>query len=136
MNYIDQTNELFFNNSELDLEKTKNIVTEALGKSDDGELFIELRKSEGLIWDDGRLKSASYDTTQGFGLRAIVGESRGYAHSGSLDIQSLKKAGETVKAVSNGYSGKYNVLKSNSTNSLYSSNDPVEGTSFEKKVKL
>ena len=136
MKYIDQTNELFFNNSELDLEKTKNIVTEALGKSDDGELFIELRKSEGLIWDDGRLKSASYDTTQGFGLRAIVGESRGYAHSGSLDIQSLKKAGETVKAVSNGYSGKYNVLKSNSTNSLYSSNDPVEGTSFEKKVKL
>ena len=125
MNYIDQTNELFFNNSELDLEKTKNIVTEALGKSDDGELFIELRKSEGLVWDDGRLKSASYDTTQGFGLRAIVGESRGYAHSGSLDIQSLKKAGETVKAVSNGYSGKYNVLKSNSTNSLYSSNDPV-----------
>ena len=56
MNYIDQTNKLFFNNSELDLEKTKNIVTEALGKSDDGELFIELRKSEGLIWDDGRLK--------------------------------------------------------------------------------
>ena len=42
MNYIDQTNELFFNNSELDLEKTKNIVTEALGKSDDGELFIDM----------------------------------------------------------------------------------------------
>ncbi len=73
MNYISETNELFFNKSELDLEKTKRIVNDSLGNADDGELFIELRKSEGLIWDDGRLKSASYDTTQGFGLRAIVG---------------------------------------------------------------
>ena len=93
MNLMNESDDIFFNNTDLDLNITKKIISEALNGSDDGELFLELRKSEGLVWDDGRLKSASYDTTQGFGLRGISGEVRAYAHSGSLDTKSLKKAG-------------------------------------------
>ena len=40
---------------------------------DDGELFLEYSQSESVALDDGRIKSAAFDTTQGFGLRAVVG---------------------------------------------------------------
>ena len=41
---------------------------------------------------------------KGFGLRAIAGEARGFAHSGKSK-SSLKRASETVKSVSKNYSG-------------------------------
>ena len=78
-------------------------------KSSSQSYFLELSKSEGIAWDDGKLKLASYDTTQGFGLRAIMGETRVYAHSGSLNTNSLKKAAETVKAITTGRNVNFSV---------------------------
>ncbi len=49
----------------------KSIGT-CLGGADDGELFAEQRRSESFVWDDGRLKSASSDESEGFGLRAVA----------------------------------------------------------------
>ena len=49
--------------------------------ADDGELFLEYRQSEMLMFDNGRLKQATYDTAQGFGLRAVKDEAVGYAHA-------------------------------------------------------
>ena len=34
-----------------------------------------------VSFDDGRVKSASYNAAEGFGLRAVRGEVTGYAHS-------------------------------------------------------
>ena len=70
------TDEIFFSRTDLDRETLAGILTDALGGADDGELFLEYRQSEGLAFDDGRLKTASFDTTQGFGLRAVSGEGR------------------------------------------------------------
>ena len=131
-----ETNDLFFNMTELDLQNTQKIVKEALYGADDGELFLELSKSEGIAWDDGKLKLASYDTTQGFGLRAIMGETRGYAHSGSLNNSSLKKAAETVKAITTGGNVNFSVHPSKTSLPLYSKLNPVEETSFQEKVDL
>src|SRR5690606_15993143 len=46
----------------------------ALTGADDGELFLERAESEALVFDDGRLKSASYDAVEGFGMRVVAGE--------------------------------------------------------------
>ena len=81
------------------------MVDEALAGCDDGELFLEYEQSESLAFDDGKLKSASYDTTQGFGLRSVAGEATGFAHASALDEQALKRAVATVKAVRAGHSG-------------------------------
>ena len=58
----------------LDLDRTVSLVREALSGAEDGELFLERRRSESLVLDDGRLKTASYDASEGFGLRAVKGE--------------------------------------------------------------
>ena len=60
------------------------VLGEALAGADDGELFIERSESESFLFDDGRLKSAAYDATEGFGLRVVAGETAGYAHASEI----------------------------------------------------
>ena len=74
MDLLQQTDELFFARTNLDLERTSKIVRDALAGGDDGELFLEMRHAEMLAFDDGRLKTASYDQSSGFGLRTVLGK--------------------------------------------------------------
>ena len=67
MDLLQQTDELFFTRTNLDLDQQKNRKA-ALAGGDDGELFLEMRHAEMLAFDDGRLKTASYDQSSGFGL--------------------------------------------------------------------
>ena len=73
MSTLAVTDDIFFNRAGLDRTRTESIVSDALSGADDGELYLEYSQSESLSWDDGKLKSASFDTSQGFGLRADVG---------------------------------------------------------------
>ena len=83
------------------------------------------------------MKNVAYDTTQGFGLRAIADEAKGFAHSGELSEEALNRASETVKSVSKNYSGIMSEAPSHGVNKpLYTSMNPIEGTSFQVKTNL
>src|ERR1700686_3686158 len=97
--------DLFFSRTGMHRAKVQDIVDNALSGADDGELFLEYSQSESFAFDDGRLKAATFDTTQGFGLRAVAGEATGYAHATELSEDAIKRAAETVRAVARGYSG-------------------------------
>src|SRR5437899_4538396 len=58
----------------LDQDRAEALLKRGLEGADDGELFLEYRQAEALVFDNGRLKQATYDTAQGFGLRAVKGE--------------------------------------------------------------
>ncbi len=58
----------------LDRGTIKKTLDRGLEGADDGELFLEYKQTEALAFDNGRLKQATYDTTQGFGLRAVKDE--------------------------------------------------------------
>ncbi len=127
----------FFTRTNLDLERTSKILRGALTGGDDGELFLEMRHAEMLAFDDGRLKTASYDQSSGFGLRAVAGEAHGYAHAGELSEEALQRAADSVSAVTKGYSGNAALAPSAGANSqLYSDQNPLNATSFDTKVKL
>ncbi len=96
MSQMATADELFFSRAGLDRSRCQGLVDEALAGADDGELFLEYCQSEGLSFDDGRLKSASFDTSQGFGLRAVSGEAAGYAHASVLSEAAVRRAVETV----------------------------------------
>ncbi len=137
MDLLQQTDELFFTRTKLDLDQTKKIVNAALAGGDDGELFLEMRHAEMLAFDDGRLKTASYDQSSGFGLRAVAGEAHGYAHAGELSEAALARAASSVSAVTKGYSGTSALAPSAGANTpLYSDQNPLNNTPFETKVKL
>ena len=81
----------------LDRDTATTLLREATSGADDGELFLERRKSEVLSFDDGRLKTSSFNAFEGFGLRAVRGETAGYAHSTTIDENALRRAVATAR---------------------------------------
>src|ERR671939_1383456 len=105
MSNLAVTNELFFDRTGMDPSRVEKLVGEALSGMDDGELYLEYSQSESVALDDGRIKAASFDTTQGFGMRAVSDEAAGYAHASELSEEAIRRAGETVRAVKTGQGG-------------------------------
>jgi TldD protein len=136
MSDLSKTDDLFFTRAGLDRGRVEGIVGDALGGADDGELFLEYNQSEALSWDDGRLKSASFDTTQGFGLRSIAGEAAGYAHASELSEDAIRRAAATVKAVHAGQGGTLALPPRGTNRSLYTDDNPLALVPFERKVSL
>jgi TldD protein len=122
--------------SGLDRSTVERHLKHGLGGADDGELFLEYRQSEALVFDNGRLKQATYDTAQGFGLRAVKGEAVGYAHASDVSDAALARAADAVRAVQGGYSGSYAEPPARSNARLYSDDNPLAQPSFETKVRL
>ena len=127
---------LFFDNTDLDAPKTQNLVNDALTGMDDGELYMEFNQSEAFTFDDNRLKSASFDTTQGFGLRGVSGESTGYAHANEISQAAIKRATESVQAVRRGSSGEMSLSPVRTNKQLYTDESPIGGIEFGEKVRL
>jgi Predicted Zn-dependent proteases and their inactivated homologs len=116
--------------------KLRRILSNALSGSDDGELFIEHAQAESLTFDNGRLKGGSFNTDQGFGLRAVAGEAVGYAHAGELSAAALERAADAVRAVTAGHSGSYAAAPQRTNKKYYGDENPIGQPSFEEKVKL
>lgn len=119
-----------------DETKLRGIVAEALSGADDGELFVEHVQAESLTFDNGRMKGGSFNTEQGFGLRAVAGEAVGYAHAGDLSEAALKRAADAVRAVTAGYAGSYAAAPQRTNKVLYSDENPIGAPTFEDKAKL
>ncbi len=130
------TDELFFTRAGLDAGRVEGIVEESLAGADDGELFLEYNLSESFAFDDGRLKNANFDTSQGFGLRAVAGEATGYAHASELSEDALRRAGETVQAVHRGHDGTLAQAPAPTNRALYMDDNPLNLVPFADKVKL
>jgi len=128
--------DLFFARTGMDRARVQAKVDEALAGADDGELFLEFCQSESFSFDDGRLKAATFDTTQGFGLRSVCGEATGYAHASELSEEAIGRAADTVRTVARGYSGTASSAPARTNVKLYSDVDPLQSAAFEKKVKL
>lgn len=130
------TDELFFASGALDREQSEKLLKQTLAGADDGELYLEYQQSESFVWDDGKLKSASFDTTQGFGLRAVAGEAAGYAHASVLDPAALKRAAEAVGAIKHGHTGFLAIAPQGTNRQLYAPENPLLSRDFSTKIAL
>ena len=121
--------------SSLPLDDTLKTLRSALAGADDGELFVERRKSEALVFDDGRLRTASYDASEGFGLRAVRDEVTGYAHSTDLSPAALGRAAETARLAVGEGGGIWADGPKPTNRRLYTDDDPISGQSFPVKIE-
>ena len=119
----------------LDPEGALAILREATSGADDGELFLERRRSEALVFDDGRLRNASYDASEGFGLRAICGEVAGYAHSTEISEAALRRAAETARLAVGAGGGTMAPPPPGTNVKLYTDADPMADAAFGVKVE-
>ncbi|TKZ21820.1 metalloprotease TldD [Shimia litoralis] len=102
--------------------------------ADDGELFLERRRAEALVFDDGRLKTASYDASEGFGLRAVRGDVSGYAHSSEISESALVRALETTRLAVGDGGGVLAAGPTPTNHRLYTDEDPIAGAPFPVKI--
>ena len=131
-----QAHDLLFARPGLDPAALSGLVGGALEGADDGELFLEYRQSESLVVDDGRIKSASFDTAQGFGLRAVVGEAQGYAHGSDLGLAAIARAADGIAAVRRGHAGRLALPPAPAGAPRFTGANPLGGMGFTDKVTL
>ena len=130
------TESFFFSRTDLDRNRAQSVLDDALKGADDGELYLEYAQSEAFVFDDNRLKTASFNVDQGFGLRAVCGESTGYAHASELSEEALKRAGAAVQAVKTGKGGVHADGPARTNAKLYPDENPLGDMPFEAKTKL
>jgi TldD protein len=122
--------------TDLDLSRTLETLRHAVAGGEDGELFLERRRSEALSFDDGRLRNASFDSGTGFGLRAVNGEAAGYAHSTEMSEAALKRAAETARLAARHGGGVMAPPPPGTNRRLYDAVDPVAGQPLAVKIDL
>lgn len=120
----------------VDRESALAILRNSTLGADDGELFFERRQSETLVLDDNRLKSANFDASEGFGLRAVHGDVTGYAHSTEISEAAMKRAASTVALAAQDTQSTMAVAPLSTNNNLYPAFDPTQEVSFAAKIDV
>ena len=120
----------------LDRDAAREILRNTLIGADDGELFLERCRSEILSFDDGRLRTSSFDASEGFGLRAVQGETVGYAHSTEVSEQAMRRATGTVRLAISSGSGTLAAVPIATNQKLYSDHNPLSDSTFPAKIDI
>ena len=120
----------------LDETAALSLLREAVAGADDGELFLERKRGESLVLDDGRIRNASYDASEGFGLRAVRGEVAGYAHATEISETALRRAVGTARLAVGDGGGVMAPPPPGTNHHLYRAIDPLEDTSFAGKIDI
>jgi TldD protein len=111
------------------------LTADALKRCDDGELYLQYTASESFGFDDGRLKTADFNTQAGFGLRGVSGETTAFAHANELSEAAIRRAGETMAVLDPASAAKpAPPRRTNAT--LYTDADPLGLIPFARKVEL
>lgn len=113
----------------------KSCIEEHLLNYDDGELFIEEVFSENILFDDNKIKNASFDHDKGFGLRGVSGESVNFTHNSELSEDAINSAIKFIKNPSQKPSKKRSSY-SNSNTSLYTHENPISLVSLKEKISF
>ena len=120
----------------LDEAATLATLRAATAGADDGEVFLERRRGEAITLDDGRIKTASYDASEGFGLRAVRGEVAGYAHSTEISETALIRASQTARLAVGDGGGTMAPSPKGTNIRLYTDADPMADATFPVKIDM
>lgn len=119
------------------LEKT---MSKALGnKVDYMDLYFEYRTNDSISLEEGIIKKANKNISQGVGVRATSEEKTGFAYSDEISIKNIEIAANTAKYITSsgeliqktGVPGKAPVKKN-----LYPVKTPISEVAFKNKVEI
>jgi len=119
----------------LDPDAAKRLAATHLSPHDDGELYLQYSASEAFGFDDGRLKTADYHTSSGFGLRGVSGETTAFAHANEISEAAIDRAATTLKLL-DPRKGEAALPPPRTNHAMYGSDDPLSLVPFADKVSL
>ena len=124
-----------YRDGQLDPDAALRLTAAALRDCDDGELYLQYSASESFAFDDGRLKSADFNQSAGFGLRGVSGETTAFAHANELSAAAIRRAGETMQVLERA-AGPRPAPPRRTNARLYTDADPLSLVPFARKVAL
>src|SRR5881397_2241399 len=88
----------------------ESVIQRVLGTAlrtggDFAEIFVEDKRSSSARLDDGKIEELSSGRDRGAGIRVVVGETTGYAHTADLSEAGLRAAAEAAAAAARGNPG-------------------------------
>ena len=120
---------------DLDPDAAVRLTGDALRNCDDGELYLQYIASEAFGFDDGRLKTADFNTQAGFGLRGLSGETTAFAHANEISEAAIERAAATLKLLDPA-KGASATPPQRTNQSMYGAADPLNLVPFAEKVAL
>ncbi|MBA2770673.1 MAG: metalloprotease TldD, partial [Sphingomonas sp.] len=119
----------------LDRDDARRLAALHLSGCDDGELYLEYRAEEAFGFDDGRLKTADYSTSSGFGLRGVSGETTAFSHANEISAAAIERAASTLELLDPA-KGAPAPPPARTNRSMYGSESPLAQVPFADKVAL
>ena len=119
----------------LEPEGARRLAARHLSGHDDGELYLQYASSEAFGFDDGRLKTADYSSSSGFGLRAVTGETTAFAHANEISEAAIDRAASTLQLLEPA-KGASAPPPRRTNRSMYGADDPPSLVPFSEKVAL
>ena len=119
----------------LDPDGAKLLAARHLSSCDDGELYLQYSASEAFGFDDGRLKTADYNTASGFGLRGVSGETTAFAHANEISETAIDRAASTLRLLDPA-TGQPAPPPLRTNQAMYTADDPLSAIPFAEKVAL
>ena len=88
----------------------ESVIQRVLGAAlrtggDFAEIFVEDKRSSNARLDDGKVEELSSGRDRGAGIRVVVGETTGFAHTADLSETGLRSAAEAAAAAARGAEG-------------------------------
>jgi len=118
-----------------DPDAARRLAAKHLTRCDDGELYLQYAASEAFGFDDGRLKTADYHTTSGFGLRGVTGETTAFAHANEISEAAIERAAATLTLLDPA-KGPAAASPPRTNQAMYGADDPLSLIPFADKVAL
>jgi TldD protein len=119
----------------LDPEGAMRLANTHLASCDDGELYLQYAASEAFGFDDGRLKTADYHSSSGFGLRGVTGETTAFAHANEISEAAIERAAATLKLL-DPRTREPAAQPQRTNQAMYGADDPLSLVPFAEKVAL
>ena len=119
----------------LDPDGARRLAAKHLSSHDDGELYLQYSASESFGFDDGRLKTADYHSSSGFGLRGVTGETTAFAHANEISEAAIERAASTLKLLDPS-KGPPAPPPPRTNQAMYGAEDPLSLIPFAQKVAL
>jgi TldD protein len=119
----------------LDPDAARGLAARHLAACDDGELYLQYSASEAFGFDDGRLKTADYHSSSGFGLRGVTGETTAFAHANEISEAAIERAAATLRLLDPA-KGPAALPPARTNRAMYGGEDPLAALPFADKVAL
>ena len=136
---MDQSARFFLESFDLPESGLARAFGEALGGPIDlADAYFEHTLFESGSLEEGLVKKANRNLSQGVGVRAVAGEKTGYAHSNEIDVRQIAEAAKAARVIALGSAerGPLALRPMAPSRNLYPVPDAATGVPLPRKVDL